>query len=99
MTDTVITPQHLGDDQLDPITLKAQFQQLLEQQKQDFLANVPVAELVYQRTDYMDALLVRLWHHFGFDQSLLHWSRWAAMAGVNYTLCLILIYSYFAKHR
>lgn len=69
MTDTVITPQHLGDDQLDPITLKAQFQQLLEQQKQDFLANVPVAELVYQRTDYMDALLARLWHHFGFDQS------------------------------
>ncbi|OOF10857.1 [protein-PII] uridylyltransferase [Salinivibrio sp. PR5] len=68
MTDTVITPQSLTQDQLSPAALKAQFQHLLEQQKQDFLANVPVPELVYQRSDYMDALMQRLWQHFGFDQ-------------------------------
>lgn len=68
MTDTVITPQSLTQDQLSPTALKAQFQHLLEQQKQDFLANVPVPELVYQRSDYMDALMQRLWQHFGFDQ-------------------------------
>ncbi|PCE69063.1 bifunctional uridylyltransferase/uridylyl-removing protein GlnD [Salinivibrio sp. YCSC6] len=68
MTDTVITPQSLTQDQLSPVALKAQFQHLLEQQKQDFLANVPVPELVYQRSDYMDALMHRLWQHFGFDQ-------------------------------
>ncbi len=44
--------------------IKAQF----EHMALDFKEGAPVDELVTERTNFIDALLLRLWHQFGFDQ-------------------------------
>ncbi|MCG3865562.1 MULTISPECIES: bifunctional uridylyltransferase/uridylyl-removing protein GlnD [unclassified Photobacterium] len=39
-----------------------------EQQKECFFQHVPIADLVTARSNYIDQLLQRLWHFYGFSQ-------------------------------
>lgn len=68
MTDTLLSPDQLSDEQLTPPFLKQQLSTLFEQQRHDFMSNFPVADLVYQRAEYMDQLLERLWRYYQFDR-------------------------------
>ncbi|MDG3088872.1 bifunctional uridylyltransferase/uridylyl-removing protein GlnD [Vibrio hannami] len=62
------SPLNFEDSQLTPSELKSQLDILAESQKQDFLNHLPVNDLVFSRSKYMDELLQRLWHFFDFAQ-------------------------------
>ncbi|GEA49347.1 bifunctional uridylyltransferase/uridylyl-removing enzyme [Vibrio inusitatus NBRC 102082] len=63
-----LSPIKLPNDQLDIQTLRTLLQDFSEQQKRSFFERQPVTDLVKERSDFMDALLERLWKHFGFHQ-------------------------------
>ncbi len=63
------SPLTFEDSQLTPVELKKQLDSLSCHQNKQFLNQVPVAELVHRRSDYMDQLLQRLWHYFGFSET------------------------------
>ncbi|SKA50160.1 bifunctional uridylyltransferase/uridylyl-removing protein GlnD [Enterovibrio nigricans] len=67
MNDVLLSPKDLTADQLDLQTLKHQLALFGDQQKTAFINQTSVNELVYQRSDFIDALLSRLWLHYGFD--------------------------------
>lgn len=60
---SLLPPNELTDKQLSLPILKEQLTHFSEQQKADFLSHSPVSTLIYQRSDYFDALLTRLWQH------------------------------------
>ncbi len=62
------TPLTFSDQQLNITELKSQLEQFAAYQKQAFLNHHSVADLVYGRSEYVDMLLNRLWHFFGFHQ-------------------------------
>ncbi|WP_105903476.1 bifunctional uridylyltransferase/uridylyl-removing protein GlnD [Vibrio gangliei] len=63
------SPTALEDQQISSTVLKQELEQFSEYQKETFLRQrQPVQELVYERADYMDAMLQRLWDFFGFNQ-------------------------------
>lgn len=66
MNDILISPDKLSTEQLNLNELKQQLALFGEQQTADFLNRIPVTDLVYQRADYIDALLNRLWQYFSF---------------------------------
>ncbi len=68
MTDTFLSPDSLQESDLCPAALKQQLAFFFEQQKERFLQQAPVADLVFERASYMDGLLNRLWTHFEFTQ-------------------------------
>lgn len=63
-----LSPLKFADEQLTPTTLKEQLDALFEYQKQEFLKNHPITDLVYARSEYMDQLLQRLWQYYGFAE-------------------------------
>ncbi|WP_459682913.1 [protein-PII] uridylyltransferase family protein, partial [Vibrio comitans] len=63
-----LSPIKLPSDQLDIQTLRTLLQDFSEQQKSAFFDRQPITDLVKERSDFMDALLERLWKHFGFHQ-------------------------------
>ncbi|MDD1795238.1 bifunctional uridylyltransferase/uridylyl-removing protein GlnD [Enterovibrio sp. ZSDZ42] len=68
MNDVLCAPNELTDEQLNLVELKNQLVLFGESQKTAFLNNVSVNDLVYQRSDYFDDLLARLWQHFNFHR-------------------------------
>ncbi|EOD81095.1 [Protein-PII] uridylyltransferase [Grimontia indica] len=66
MNNVLLSPNELTAEQLNLTELKNQLSLFGEQQKAAFLERKPVTDLVYQRSDYIDALLERLWQHFEF---------------------------------
>lgn len=64
----LISPLKFEDALINPIELRNQLDLLAQQQKEDFLNHAPVNDLVFDRSRYMDELLQRLWHYYGFDQ-------------------------------
>lgn len=62
-------PRLLSDDQLTLTTLKEQLNLFSVQQKNAFINHCSVASLIYQRSDYIDALLARLWTFFKLDKA------------------------------
>lgn len=63
MNHAAIPPHELTDDQLHLSILKQQLLHFSAEQKAEFLHHTPVSTLIYQRSDYFDALLTRLWRH------------------------------------
>ncbi len=61
-----LSPLELSPEQISVTELKQQLDQFAESQKEQFLNHQPVTDLVLGRADYIDLLLNRLWHHFGF---------------------------------
>lgn len=62
-----LSPQTLSDEQLNSQVLKQIMARFSDYQKHAFFEQRPIAELVLERSDYLDALLQRLWGFFGFD--------------------------------
>ena len=62
-----LSPLKFTDGQLTPIELRKQLDTLAEYQKQEFLKNHPITDLVHTRSEYMDQLLQRLWRYYGFS--------------------------------
>ncbi|WP_394213154.1 bifunctional uridylyltransferase/uridylyl-removing protein GlnD [Enterovibrio calviensis] len=67
MNDVLCEPSDLTAEQLNLAELKNQLVLFGEDQKNTFLNRGSVNDLVYQRSDYFDALLSRLWQHYNFD--------------------------------
>lgn len=64
------SPATLVDQQISSIELKQQLDAFSQHQKTAFLNHQqPVEELVYERSNYMDLILLRLWDFFGFNQT------------------------------
>jgi [protein-PII] uridylyltransferase len=63
-----LTPTELEQSQINTVALKEQLDAFFEFQKAAFQQHTPVTELVLQRSDYMDAILQRLWNHFELDR-------------------------------
>ncbi len=62
-----LSPLKLTDEQLNPIELRRQLDTLFDYQKQEFLNNHPISDLIYARSEYMDQLLQHLWQYYGFS--------------------------------
>ncbi|WP_375751103.1 bifunctional uridylyltransferase/uridylyl-removing protein GlnD [Vibrio sp. HN007] len=62
------SPLKFTDSQINPAEIKQQLDSLAESQKQDFSNHLPVNDLVFSRSNYMDELLQRLWRYFDFEQ-------------------------------
>ncbi len=62
-----ISPLTFEDSQLTPTELKKQLCHLSQHQNELFLKHASIADLVHQRSNYMDQLLQRLWHYFDFS--------------------------------
>lgn len=60
--------QQLPPEQLNSSNLKQLLEQFAQHQKQAFLNKGDIAALINQRSYYIDALLKRLWHHFGLSE-------------------------------
>lgn len=60
------SPLTFSDEQLQVSELKEQLDIFTCYQKQEFLNQHPINDLVLARAEYMDLLLTRLWRHFGF---------------------------------
>ncbi|MCC4799318.1 [protein-PII] uridylyltransferase [Enterovibrio norvegicus] len=69
MNDVLLKPQDLTEEQLNVTELKHQLTLFGDAQKVAFLAHAPVNDLVYQRAEFMDALLQRLWQHYAFNHN------------------------------
>ena len=61
-----LSPLKFTDAQLNPVELRSQLDSLSGYQKQEFLNNHPITDLVFARSEYMDQLLQRLWQYYGF---------------------------------
>ncbi len=67
LNDMLITPKQLTPIQLNVPELKHQIGLFNEGQKIAFINHSLVADLIYQRSQYIDEILQRLYQHFGFD--------------------------------
>jgi len=63
-----LSPLKFVDSQITPVTLKQQLDKLTEYQKTAFIQRHSITDLVFERSDYMDQLLHRLWRYFGFTE-------------------------------
>ncbi|MDN3609241.1 bifunctional uridylyltransferase/uridylyl-removing protein GlnD [Vibrio ostreicida] len=61
------SPLTFADEQISINELKSQLEDFARYQKEAFLKQQPVTELVLGRSDYVDLLLNRLWQHFEFS--------------------------------
>lgn len=60
------SPLTFSDDQISIAELKSQLKQFSDHQKDEFIGQNSITELVLGRAKYMDMLLRRLWQHFNF---------------------------------
>ena len=60
------SPSNLQDDQISVAELKSLLKKFADDQKKQFASHTSISELVLGRANYMDILLKRLWHYFGF---------------------------------
>lgn len=68
MNNIMLPPHELTDEQLNLPILKEQLTRFSAQQKTDFINHAAVSTLIYQRSDYIDALLTRLWRYAKRDK-------------------------------
>ncbi|MNB89680.1 Bifunctional uridylyltransferase/uridylyl-removing enzyme [compost metagenome] len=71
MDASLLSPHLLPDDQLTRDNCKEYLSRFLVWLHERFDAGDNIIELVATRSEYMDALLTRLWHKFGFDKTSL----------------------------
>ena len=69
MDASLLSPHLLPDDQLTRDNCKEYLSRFLAWLHERFDAGDNIIELVATRSEYMDALLTRLWHKFGFDRT------------------------------
>ncbi|WP_262021686.1 bifunctional uridylyltransferase/uridylyl-removing protein GlnD [Vibrio quintilis] len=62
------SPLQLTDEQINIQSLKEQLDNFGSYQKELFLNRHAITDLVFGRAEFMDQLLQRLWHHYGFNQ-------------------------------
>ncbi|MGL4859616.1 MAG: bifunctional uridylyltransferase/uridylyl-removing protein GlnD [Enterobacteriaceae bacterium] len=60
------SPALFADHEISCSPLKQELEQFNQWQREQFMAGTPVAALLLERSDYMDQLLLRLWHFFAF---------------------------------
>ncbi len=69
MTDTLsLQLDSYADQDITQENLRQALTAFAEHQKQRFFQHVPIADLVTERSRYIDQLLQRLWHFYGFSQ-------------------------------